>query len=142
VERGRERGRETVQTAVRLPREMHEKLKQSPVGVSEEIRQRLERSLNDDAIDPETRELAAAVINLAEKIRPLAGSAWHQHRHVRAALTEAISTWMQGIQPDTIADATHDLLGFWKADDPQTVGRTIARQELLNRVNQSKRGKS
>jgi hypothetical protein len=41
---------ETVQTAVRLPVEMHERLRQGELGVSEEIRQRVERTFQQDAV--------------------------------------------------------------------------------------------
>jgi len=42
----------TIQTAVRLPSEVHDRLRQSELGVSEEIRRALERVQTQDAIAP------------------------------------------------------------------------------------------
>ena len=131
---------ETVQTAVRLPRDMLERLKQSPDGVSQEIRRRLEQSFAQDAAkearDPKTTELADDVAWLADaithQVKPAAGplGAWHSNEATHAALAEALRTWMDIIKHPPIGllgrvdPPNPGLLG---PDDPPTLGRATAR---------------
>ena len=90
---------ETVQTAVRLPREMHERLKGSALGVSEEIRQRVARSFfEEDATDAPTRELAEDIVRMAADVRAN-GIEWHRHPKAHEAFTAAIVTWLEIIKP-------------------------------------------
>jgi len=115
---------------------MHERLKRSDAGVSEEIRRRVERTfIEDDAADAQTRELASDVIALVKDIRALAGSDWHRHPDVHQAVVEAVKTWLEGIAPPEMKSrgAEHDLFGFLTGDDPLTIGRTVARQRLAKR---------
>jgi predicted DNA-binding protein len=86
----------TVQTGVRLPAEMHERLKQSSDGVSEEIRRRVEASFAiEDKYDKETRALADDVMELAGLIYEQAEkTAWHEHPQVHAALASAVRTYL------------------------------------------------
>ena len=98
-----------VQTAIRLPREMHDRL-QGPGGVSEEIRQRVQRTFEEDAIDPKTRELAADVIWLANKMAGL-GLLWHSDGRAHSALAAAIANWLEINKPRMDAMVPHPALG-------------------------------
>jgi hypothetical protein len=119
---------ETVQTAVRLPREMHERLKQSPDGVSEEIRRRLERSFELDAFDPRTRDLVEAVAWMADQIERDTMSSWHQRPKAHETLVEALQTYLAKLKPAP-SGGTPGVSDMWDSfiDDPPTLGRAIAR---------------
>lgn len=88
------------QTAVRLPREMHERLKQSEHGLSEEIRRRVERSFEEEAYDVKTRELAALVAKLAAEVERETGSAWHTHAGAHRLLRRAILALLARLKPE------------------------------------------
>ena len=128
---------ETVQTAVRLPRDMLERLKQSPDGVSEEIRRRLEQSFAQDAAkeaqDPKTRALADDVTWLADaityQVKPEGDPlwAWHSNLATHAALAEAMRTWMDIIKPiPGLLSPDPSALGLLGPGDPATLGRATA----------------
>jgi hypothetical protein len=126
----------TVQTAVRLPAEMYERLKQADVGISEEIRNRVARTFAED--DAGACELAADLVAMIADIHALAGSRWHQHSDVHAAVVAAINAWFDGtpasVPPDPRSAAVQrDLLGFAPGFDAPTIGRMIAMQRLGRR---------
>jgi hypothetical protein len=90
---------DTVQTAVRLPRRMLYALRQSARGVSEEIRARLRRSLDEDN-DPETRKLVAAINRLAGWVKLETGHAWHSHPAATRIFLDAITARLARLKPD------------------------------------------
>ena len=102
---------------------MHERLSKSEVGVSEEIRQRVERTFHEDNFDLQTRELAGAVMWMADQVQRDTNVPWHDNPRAHEALSEAIVTWLGMIRP-AWRGAVSDLFG---PDDPQTLGRAIAR---------------
>jgi hypothetical protein len=147
----------TVQTAVRLPRDMHERLKQSEAGVSEEIRRCVQRAFDMDALDPDTRELAADMLELAELVRFDVAGNWNSHPGAHAAFRAAVIALIDERKPKgaPIFGAARDLLGagISKSDDPDTIGRALVRhyhrvkaerkkllQELLNRQKEKGEG--
>src|SRR5262249_16137517 len=111
----------TVQTAVRLPAEMMDRLRGDGRNVSDEIRRRLELAFAFEAFDPETRELAINVMRLADHSFEFSGGAWHTHAKSQEAVLEAVRIWIEGIE-------TYDTTGSlpWGADDPKTLGRVTA----------------
>jgi hypothetical protein len=122
---------ETVQTGVRLPQEMLVRLKQSPDGVSEEIRRRLARTFDEDAardaVDPETRDLIAAVAWMAGQVcqhAGIPGASWHNVPGLHEALAVAVQTYLQTIKPPERISVVQTLTS---PDDPPTLGRAIAR---------------
>jgi hypothetical protein len=120
---------ETVQTGLRLPREMYDRLKRSDLGVSAEIRRRLEHTFSEEVYDAKTRELAADVMWMADQIRRDTRIEWHAHRKAHEAFTAAVMNWLEGLKPkEHESPAVEALFG---PDDPQTLGRSIAR--LLRR---------
>jgi hypothetical protein len=128
----------TVQTAMRLPREMHERLKQSPDGVSEEIRRRLERSFDsEDRYDPQTRDLGSDVMELAALLRDQAKLAWHQHPEVHAALAAAVSRYLDNFAPKPEGEPQR-IRGF-KPGHGGAVGSALATNFIHNRMAEMKR---
>jgi hypothetical protein len=65
--------------------------------VSDEIRERLEQSLDDDAFDDQTRELTAAILEVAREVETETGAAWPcdgaAHRTFRRAMLRILSKW-------------------------------------------------
>ena len=92
---------ETVVT-LRLPRELHARLKQeadaAKRGFAAEVRQRLEASISPGADDPETRRLLDAIARsaafLAERVAP-----WHKDAIAFAGFKRAIDLLLFGFQP-------------------------------------------
>jgi hypothetical protein len=90
---------ETVPTAIRLPREMHDRLRESDLGVSEAIRRRVELTFQQDAIDPITRGLATGVVNLAAAVKAFVGAEWHSHQEVHAVFAAALACRLAAYKP-------------------------------------------
>jgi hypothetical protein len=121
---------ETIQTALRLPVEMHEKLKQSELGVSEEIRGRLDYSFFLDGHDSDTRSLANAVLWMARQIQHDTGIAWHENAKASEALSVAFQTYLAlTAQPPFKGPSIPDEKFV---DDPATLGRAVARHCIAN----------
>jgi hypothetical protein len=133
-------GEKQKQVPVAFPAALRDRLDAAALNAghsfAEEVRQRILRTIIEDAVaDAKTRELARDVIGLVTDIHALAGSVWHRHPDVHQAVVEAVKTWLEGIAPPEMKSrAAHDLLGFLTADDPLTIGRTIARQRLAKRA--------
>lgn len=115
------------QFPVALPDEVRERLeaaaKASERSLAEEIRRRLNKSFEADTHDEQTRDLAYAVIWMAEELGRQTGRPWHSTRKSRSALAVAIEHWLEISGPQESA-AVSDLFG---PDDPPTLGRSIAR---------------
>jgi hypothetical protein len=118
----------TVQTAMRIPREMHERLKQSPAGVSEEIRRRLEESFAaEDTYDAATRSLGEDVMELALLVQQQAKMTWHSHVDVHAAVRTAIDRYLERTAPIAGEDqAAPPIHGFSPRDRAESTGRMVA----------------
>lgn len=128
----------TVQTAMRLPREMHERLKQSPDGVSEEIRRRLERTFDvEDKHDLETRQLAEDIMELALLIRQQAKADWHRHPDVHRALKAAIQTYLERHAP--VPETAPAKIPAFTGAKAEAAGSGIASNFVHNRVADRKR---
>jgi hypothetical protein len=114
-----------IQTSLRLPRELYERLSQAAGnrGIGEEIRQRLQRSFGDKLTDPKTRKLLSA-INFVATSMTLDGN-WHEDlnlfRVFKAALVALLSRFEP---PGPSPDARYET--FDKDDPPETVGRMYA----------------
>jgi hypothetical protein len=121
-------GDDSVQTALRLPRVVFEKLKNNPwgLGVSTAIRQRLDRTFDEETFDQESRDLADSVLWISDELSRQIGVPWHATRKGRQALAAAIEKLLSEGPVETNA-AAEDVFG---SDDPPTLGRAIARQFL------------
>lgn len=107
-----------VQTGLRLEPAMIDRLRQSDRGLSDEIRDRLERTFKEDAIDAVTRELRDGLVNIAERLRADYGE-WHKspmaYQAFNAAMIQRIAQYEPPPEPE---GAASDLFG--RSD---TIGR-------------------
>ena len=121
-----------VHTAVRLPPEVLEKLRQSERGVSEEIRDRIARTLAEDEIDPNTRDLLNRARWLAEFLRSdFGGEWWYGAPRAHAAFAAGVAELLAHYKPIEPPQADPTAVGFSDLlDPPDTVGRLRARDML------------
>jgi len=126
-----------IQTSLRLPRELYERLAQAAGdrGIGEEIRQRCQASFAPEpSDDPKTAELATAVAKLASEAssyyRP-----WHEDPHTYAIVKVGMGLLLAFYQPkgdpkpkpnpDNLADI------LWApAHSPEEVARTLVASEI------------
>jgi hypothetical protein len=122
-------------------------------NISDEIRNRLEQTTDQDAyetdgekiiqllvrnkevkllFDKPTQELANDVMLLARDVGFSKEANWHQHPAVHAALVEAINAWLNAIKP---SDENKEVSQQMKQRgyDPQGMGRTVAHIRLRNK---------
>jgi hypothetical protein len=90
----RKRGRppakvETVQVAVRLPREWVEQFRKEG-GVTKAIQKRLFDSALLDDVDPEFRKLWAQIEQLAKWVRRLYGCEWYEDQNAHKAFVDTV----------------------------------------------------
>jgi hypothetical protein len=89
--------KESVQTAIRLPRETYEWLRERPEGITDTIKRGLDFVPVEEKADQPTREFALLIFELTREIELETGAAWHadgpSHRTFRRALLRAISKW-------------------------------------------------
>src|SRR5262245_4422164 len=97
------------QLKVSLPDDLRERIEKasadSGLSLGEEIRRRLERTLDEDAQDVKTRELVDDIRRLAVMVfaHTHAKHRWHAHPKSHEALTEAVATWLEGLKPPPVA---------------------------------------
>src|ERR1019366_7056752 len=112
-----------VQTAVRLPRDVHDRLKGSDRGVSEEIRHRLQRTFDDEKIAAPTRQLLADIVQLAEQVELDQGVDWYLSDRAQEVFAVAVLARVKAFRTsppgiDIIRDPNDQR-------DPFTIGQTI-----------------
>jgi predicted DNA-binding protein len=94
---------------------LDEASKTSGRPVSEEIRVRLEGSLDKDLFDNQSRELATAILEAAREVEIETGAPWHRsgaaHRTFRRAMVRILSKWRPADYVDNILERIH-LLPF------------------------------
>jgi hypothetical protein len=122
-------GRSMVQIAVRLDPPMIERLRNGAHGLSDEIRDRLERTYKYDEVDPVTRELAEGLINIAALLRFDFGAEWHVSPQAYEAFAAAMRERLAGYEPPPGAtlDAPPEILG--PGDPPAIIGRMRERDD-------------
>jgi hypothetical protein len=108
---------------------MHDHLRQSPIGLSEEIRRRVKRTFIEEQFDAPTRELADDIMELARLVQvqiastPESQPPWHANPESYQALTVAMARWMKINEPKWVGGAADDLAGPL---DPNTWGVMVA----------------
>src|SRR5262245_47456441 len=119
------------QLKVSLPDDLRDRIEKasaaSGLSLGEEIRRRIERSLDEEqAFDRQTLELAEDIKVRARKVQQQSEYPWYGHPKSREALAHAVAIWLsKEIKPSTAESASY---GPWlDVDDPGTVGRTLAR---------------
>jgi hypothetical protein len=95
-------------------------------SIAEEIRQRLEWTLDLEPIDERTREFAKAMAHLATEIELETGVTWHSHAGAHKAFRRGILWLLDELKPD--ADITFGPRPNRAnpADDAQIIGITAA----------------
>ena len=129
------------QMGVALPDDLREQLQLAADAaghsVAAEIRKRVERTFNEDAIDPVMRELIGGILTTALSIElDLVGS-WHAHPAVHRAFAAAVAQRLADYKPagervehTTLEGHFAGNLGLSSADDsPETIGRTHERHD-------------
>jgi len=103
MKKGKPAGKRGVHTAVVLPPDVLEQLRKSERGVSEEIRERINRTFSDDAIDPVTRELRDGLVNIAARLRGDFGEEWHASPRVFREFAAAVAQRLSAYEPPATA---------------------------------------
>ncbi len=122
-------GRSSVQIGVRLDPAVADRLRRSQRGLSDEIRERLERTFKYDEVDAVTRELVEGLINLAALLRIDFGAECHTWPRAYEAFAAAAAQRLAGYAPPpgVMTDAASEMLS---SDDlPETVGRIRERDD-------------
>ena len=104
--------RARIQTGLRLDSGTVDRLRKSGRALSDEIRDRLERTFKEDASDPVTRELQQAVADIAELVRQDFGD-WHHSRRAHAVFAAMLARHLAGYAPPKVPQegAVADLFG-------------------------------
>src|SRR5262245_47223368 len=91
------------QLKVSLPDELRAEIEEAAAkaghSLGEEIRQRLERTLQDDGIDPATRKLMAAIGDLHVLARSQPNHSWHQQPAAHRVFRHAIVARLARLRP-------------------------------------------
>jgi Arc-like DNA binding domain len=128
--RRRRQGEPGIHTAVVLPREMLDQLRESGRergrGVSEEIRNRLGGSLLDDKLDQTTRLFTGEILELAGWVRRHVGTEWYADVYAHEVFSHAVAARLARHKP-TATSAAAASGTTTPPDDPAVVGRVIER---------------
>jgi hypothetical protein len=124
---------------VSLPDDLREQLDvvvaKSGNSLGEEIRQRLERTIEQDALDPVTRELLTGIADLAAGVQADLGTPWHAYGEVLNVFAAAVAQHLadyKPLSPGEFGDLFRDM-GFGRPaasqlkEAPDVLGATIAR---------------
>jgi hypothetical protein len=96
------REKKLVQTGLRLEAEILDRLRSGKLGLSDEIRDRLERTFREDGLDPVTRELCAIITELAGQLGHDYGRPWHQSLNTFRAFNVALGAVLGEFVPDAV----------------------------------------
>jgi hypothetical protein len=111
-----------VHTAVVFPADMLERLRRSERGVSDEVRRRVALTLDADAYDEPTRELAGEIMRMAAEVELETGAAWHSHAGSHAAFRQAILSRLARLKPEGPTAFGERPRQSGPGDDPQEIG--------------------
>jgi hypothetical protein len=87
-------------------------------SIGDEIRERLQHTFKEDALDPALRELRDAIANLAELVRIDCGD-WHSSPRAHTEFVTALMQRLAGYTPPAPVAAASDPL----LPDPEMLGR-------------------
>jgi hypothetical protein len=122
------------QTGLRLEAEILDRLRSGDRGLSDEIRDRLERTFKEDALDASTRELRDALVNIAAKLRvDYYGREWHQMPQAHDAFVAAIIERLREYAPPPHESGPTGLVGasalFGLGEPPEIIGKIRERDD-------------
>ncbi len=126
-----------VQSAVWLPRELHQLLKRAggERGMGEEIRKRLEKSFEAEKIpkEPSRHKLSLAVGFIATKAARYFGD-WSEDRFSFEVLKAGVNLWLTANQPEgePVMKPNPNREPFDAYFDPSSTPENIARSILAN----------
>jgi hypothetical protein len=135
--RKRKSTRETknmIQTALWLPRDMHERLKKAggERGLGEEIRRLLGASI--DAAQTPDDEITSELLDQIKEIVDLSlPEPWYVDRFAFDVFKAAINTLLSSRQPSGEArpETKAKFQATWGDENPETIGRMIARLAMV-----------
>jgi hypothetical protein len=127
VKKSRTNAGDTVATAVRLPSASVEWLRICAGGITDGIKEAIDRLQFDNQFDKETLKLASSIKILAKEIQRQTGVDWHRAPAAHEAFSEAVKTWLEIHKPEVGSQADQPEPGISGPDDPKTLGRAIAR---------------
>jgi hypothetical protein len=130
------------QLKISLPDDLREKLdaliSKSGNSLGEEIRQRLERSIEQDRIGPITLELATGVVNLAATMEAfLDAGLWHWHQQLHGIFAAAVAQRVRAYEPpikgalalQRLAQKLGDAAASQLRQAPDALGAVIERAD-------------
>src|SRR5262249_17521239 len=131
--RKRKSTRETknmIQTALWLPRGMHERLKKDggERGLGNEIRRLIEASI--DAAETPKDEIPSELLDQIKEIADLwLAEPWHTDRFAFDVFKTAVNTLLSSRQPsgEVRPETKAEFEAAWGEENPETIGRMIAR---------------
>lgn len=122
--------RSMVQIGVRLDPAVIDRLRASEHGLSDEIRERLERTFKYDQVDPITRELVEGIINIAALLRLDFETEWHAWPPPFEAFMEAIKQRAAEYAPPLdIPGDPGAAIEMLREESPETIGRMRERDD-------------
>jgi hypothetical protein len=119
--------RKSEAVGLRLEEEILDRLKRGGGSLSDEIRERLKRTFEEDDLDAATREVRDALVNLAAKLRvDYTNREWHESAYAHKAFVAAVTQRLVEYAPPSTRDvgAVSDLF-----EPPDTIGRLRERDE-------------
>jgi hypothetical protein len=119
-----------VHTGIRLDAKIVERLSVGERGISDQIRERLERTFAEDDLDAITREFRDGLMNIAVRVRADFGCEWHMMPRAHQAFAAAVAQRVAGYAPPpNESAAASDLMFFGPNDEPETIGRMRERDD-------------
>jgi hypothetical protein len=121
--------RSLVQIGIRLDPAVADRLRRGQGGLSDEIRERLERTFRYDEVDPVTRELVEGLINIAALLCVDFRAEWHAwpgaYEAFAAAVVQRLSAYAPPPDPVMMVDPESEI----KEDETKMIGRTRERDD-------------
>jgi len=135
--RKRKSTRETknmIQTALWLPRGMHERLKKDggERGLGNEIRRLIEASI--DAAETPKDEITSELLDQIKEIADLSlAEPWYADRFAFDVFETAVNTLLSSRQPsgEVRPETKAKFQATWGEENPETIGRMIARLAMV-----------
>jgi hypothetical protein len=125
----RDADRSLVQVGIRLDPAVADRLRRGQGGLSDEIRERLERTFKYDEVDSVTRELVEGLINIAALLSVDFKAEWHAwpgaYEAFAAAVVQRLSAYAPPPAPGMMVDPETEI----KEDETKMIGRTRERDD-------------
>lgn len=117
---------DTVATAVRLPREMLERLRQSEFGITDGIKRGVEELFAAERRDWMTHDLITEIAELAYEVKLETGAIWHRHAGAHEIFRLIIEKRLARLKPKGPTDFGERPRSRWiNSDDPDVIATTF-----------------